>query len=71
ACARHISPTLQVQTFRTFDEAFTMARKLEIRAIKEKKIQLQNKNTPFKSNDSSSSSKPQNNYSKPKGSANV
>ncbi|KAH9293753.1 hypothetical protein KI387_041043, partial [Taxus chinensis] len=44
ACARHISPTLQVQNFHTFDEAFTMAQKLEIHAIEEKKIQLRNKN---------------------------
>ncbi|KAH9309350.1 hypothetical protein KI387_037261, partial [Taxus chinensis] len=59
-----------VQTFQTFDEAFTMARKLEIRAIEEKKIQLHNKNSTFKSNDTSSSSKPQKNYSKAKGTAN-
>jgi phosphatidylserine decarboxylase len=47
ACAKHISPTLQIQTFRTFDEAFTMARKLEIRALEEEKLRLRNKNPNF------------------------
>ncbi|KAH9324336.1 hypothetical protein KI387_004514, partial [Taxus chinensis] len=52
ACAKHISPTLQIQTFRTFDEAFTMARKLEIRALEEEKLRLRNKNPTFRTQDS-------------------
>ncbi|KAH9293749.1 hypothetical protein KI387_041050, partial [Taxus chinensis] len=52
ACAKHISPTLQIQTFRTFDEAFTMARKLEIRALEEEKLRLRNKNPNFRTPDS-------------------
>ncbi|KAH9306962.1 hypothetical protein KI387_011366, partial [Taxus chinensis] len=46
SCANHISSTLRIQTFHTFEEAFTMARKLESRAIEQGKLKLRSKSKP-------------------------
>ncbi|KAH9299908.1 hypothetical protein KI387_044604 [Taxus chinensis] len=70
SCANHISSTLRIQTFHTFEEAFTMARKLESRAIEQGKLKLHSKSKPdfsrfTKSNPSAS------NKDKNQGSANA
>ena len=64
SCANHISSTLRIQTFHTFEESFMMARKFESHAIEQGKLKICSKSKPdfsqfTKSNPSTSKDKNQ------------